>query len=50
MKMKKLLLGAFLGIFTLAGIAFLPNYASAADETGTTPPVEDDEGADSDNP
>ena len=47
--MKKLLLGAFLGIFTLAGIAFLPNYASA-DETGTTPPVEDDEGAESDNP
>ncbi len=29
MKMKKMLLGAFLGIFTLAGIAILPNYASA---------------------
>lgn len=31
MKMKKMLLGAFLGIFTLAGIAILPNYASATD-------------------
>ena len=29
MKMKKMLLGAFLGMFTLAGIAVLPNYASA---------------------
>lgn len=27
--MKKMLLGAFLGIFAVAGIAFLPNYASA---------------------
>jgi hypothetical protein len=30
MKMKKMLLGAFLGMFTLAGIAVLPNYANAA--------------------
>ena len=29
MKMKKMLLGAFLGIFTLAWVAVLPNYASA---------------------
>ena len=29
MKMKKLLLGAFLWIFTLAGVALLPNYVSA---------------------
>lgn len=29
MKMKKLLVGAFLGMFTLAGVAVLPNYASA---------------------
>ena len=29
MKMKKVLLGAFLGMFTLAGIAVLPNYANA---------------------
>jgi hypothetical protein len=33
MKMKKMLLGAFLGIFTLAGVAFLPNYANA--QSGT---------------
>ena len=31
MKMKKMLLGAFLGIFAIAGIAILPNYASAQD-------------------
>jgi hypothetical protein len=30
MKMKKMLIGAFLGIFAVAGIAVLPNYASAA--------------------
>ena len=30
MKMKKMLLGAFLGMFALAGVAVLPNYASAA--------------------
>ncbi len=29
MKMKKMLIGAFLGIFAVAGIAILPNYASA---------------------
>jgi hypothetical protein len=50
MKMKKLLLGIFFGIFTLAGIAVLPNVASADDGVGQTPPTEDDEGADADNP
>jgi hypothetical protein len=35
MKMKKMLLGAFLGMFTLAGIAILPNYASAQDASRT---------------
>ena len=29
MKMKKMLLGAFLGMFAVAGIAVLPNYANA---------------------
>jgi len=29
MKMKKMLLGAFLGMFTLAGVAVLPNFAAA---------------------
>ena len=29
MKMKKMLLGAFLGMFALAGVAVLPNVASA---------------------
>lgn len=29
MKMKKMLIGAFLGIFAVAGIAVLPNYANA---------------------
>ena len=29
MKMKKLLVGAFLGMFTLAGVAVLPNQANA---------------------
>lgn len=33
MKMKKMLIGAFLGIFAVAGIAVLPNYASA--DSGT---------------
>ena len=32
MKMKKMLLGAFLGMFALAGVAVLPNYASATGE------------------
>ena len=31
--MKKMLLGAFLGMFTLAGVAVLPNFASADGET-----------------
>ena len=35
MKMKKMLLWAFLGMFTLAGIAVLPNYANA-DSAWTT--------------
>ena len=29
MKMKKMLVGAFLGMFAIAGVAVLPNYASA---------------------
>lgn len=33
MKMKKMLLGAFLWIFTLAGVAILPNYTNATGET-----------------
>jgi hypothetical protein len=33
MKMKKMLIGAFLGIFAVAGIAVLPNYASAQDNS-----------------
>ena len=39
MKMKKMLLGAFLGMFAVAGIAFLPNYANAesGDVEGHTP-------------
>ena len=38
MKMKKMLLGAFLWMFTLAGVAVLPNYASAQqiDQGGDT--------------
>lgn len=35
MKMKKMLLGAFLGMFALAGVAVLPNYASADTTTNT---------------
>ena len=31
MKMKKMLLGSFLGMFALAWVAVLPNYASATD-------------------
>jgi hypothetical protein len=31
MKMKKMLLGAFFGMFALAGIAVLPNSVSAED-------------------
>lgn len=46
MKMKKLLLGIFLGIFAFAGIAVLPDVVSAADES-VTPPVDEDEGEDS---
>ena len=33
MKMKKMLIGAFLGIFAVAGVAVLPNYANAQEET-----------------
>ena len=33
--MKKMLLGTFLWMFALAGVAFLPNYANAED-TGST--------------
>ena len=33
MKMKKMLIGAFLGIFAVAGVAVLPNIASADDPT-----------------
>jgi hypothetical protein len=32
MKMKKMLLGAFFGMFALAGIAVLPNMVSASDD------------------
>ena len=35
MKMKKMLLGAFLGMFALAWVAVLPNYASAQDASET---------------
>ena len=31
--MKKMLVGAFLGMFALAGVAVLPNYASAQSDT-----------------
>ena len=34
--MKKMLLGAFFGMFALAGIAVLPNYVNAGDETTPT--------------
>lgn len=33
MKMKKMLIGAFLGMFAVTGIAVLPNYASATGDT-----------------
>ena len=33
MKMKKMLFGTFLGMFALAGVAFLPNVASAQEST-----------------
>ena len=36
MKMKKTLLGAFLGVFALAGFAVLPNLVSAQDGTDST--------------
>jgi hypothetical protein len=32
MKMKKMLLGAFLGMFALAGVSVLPNAVLAAGE------------------
>ena len=34
MKMKKMLIGAFLGMFAVAGIAVLPNYADANRKIG----------------
>ena len=37
MKMKKMLVGAFLWIFTLAWVAILPNYASADSNEWDTP-------------
>lgn len=40
MKMKKLLVGAFLWMFTLAGMAVLPNYADATDNTKYANPGE----------
>ena len=36
MKMKKTLIGAFLGVFALAGFAVLPNFVSAQDGTDST--------------
>ena len=44
--MKKLLVGAFLGMFTLAGVAVLPNYVNAKD--GTVAPAEGE--SERDNP
>jgi len=41
MKMKKLLVGAFLGVFALAWVAVLPNYASAADPESNDNPQGD---------
>jgi len=37
MKMKKMLIGAFLGIFAVAGIAVLPNQVSATDWSNPDP-------------
>ena len=37
MKMKKMLLGAFFGMFALAGIAVLPNMVSASDDPSGEP-------------
>lgn len=39
--MKKMLVGAFLGIFALAGGAVLPNYASAQDAVNWANPKDD---------
>ena len=36
MKMKKMLFGTFLGMFALAGIAFLPNVANAQEPAENT--------------
>jgi hypothetical protein len=41
MKMKKLLVGAFLGMFAVAGVAVLPNYASASDGSSWANPQAD---------
>ena len=46
MKMKKMLFGAFLGMFAVAGIAVLPNQVSAfdwADPNGETSAISDDQ-------
>jgi len=39
--MKKLLVGAFLGMFAVAGVAVLPNYASASDGSSWANPQAD---------
>ena len=39
--MKKMLLGAFLGMFAVTGIAVLPNYASAQDNNAVTTSTSD---------
>ena len=44
MKMKKMLIGAFLGIFAVAGIAVLPNYASAQTTSADPAKYEDSHG------
>ena len=41
MKMKKMLIGAFLGMFAVAGVAVLPNYASAQEESSWDKPKAD---------
>ena len=39
--MKKVLVGAFLGMFAVAGVAVLPNYASASDGSSWANPQAD---------
>ena len=49
MKMKKMLLGAFLWVFALAGIAVLPNYANATGgNAGEVSPTGNGEGSEGD--